>query len=329
MAGLSLRRTRLHRGIRELTREVRLSTQQFIQPLFVVDGLDTREPVPGLDGVWRDTPDSLAAQIEADLQNGISKFLLFGVPVQKHATQFEHDFTARQIAAIKQRFGDDLWLATDVCLCSSTDHGHCGIVNAAGTQVINAATVSALTDAALQFAAAGADCVAPSDMMDGRIGAIRRELDAAGHEATALLSYAAKFHSAHYGPFRVAADSAPGSGVQLSDRASYQIDPARPNDALRCALRDADEGADILMVKPALPYLDVLRDLSNAIPLPWAAYQTSGETAGIHLVARERLGDPARMQVEAWTAMVRAGANAIISYDARRATDWLTQTGNA
>ncbi len=323
MAGLSLRRTRLSRAVRELTREVRPHPQQFIQPLFVAEGLRASEAVPGLDAVRRDTPDTLLAQIEADLAQGVSKFLLFGVPGAKHATEFTHDFTAAQIAAIKQRFGDAVWLAADVCLCASTTHGHCGIIDGAGTQVVNDLSVAALADAALQYAAAGADCVAPSDMMDGRVGAIRARLDAASCDAVVLMSYAAKFHSGFYGPFRIAADSAPGNSVQLRDRASYQIDPARPGDALQSALRDAAEGADILMVKPALPYLDVLAALSAEIPLPWAAYQTSGEAAGIHLVAREGLGDAARMHVEAWIAMRRAGAAMIISYAARRASAWL------
>jgi len=325
MAGLNYRRTRLSSAVRELTREVRLSAEQFIQPVFVAEGLAEREAVPGLNKVWRETPDSLLTQIAADLQNGVRKFLLFGVPANKSEADFDHEFTAGQIAAIKREFGDKIWLAADVCLCSATTHGHCGVLNEARSEVVNSTSVAALTDAALAYAQAGADCVAPSDMMDGRVGAIRAALDANELQQTLIMSYSAKFHSGFYGPFRLAADSAPGEAATLRDRASYQIDPARPADALLSSLRDADEGADILMVKPGLPYLDVLSELSREIPLPWAVYQTSGESASLNLLAREGLADLRRVNVEAWTACIRAGASMIISYDARHAQDWLSQ----
>ncbi len=323
MAGLNHRRTRLTPAIRELTQVARPASRQFIQPLFVSESATAREPVPGLDGVWRDTPDSLLQQITADMEQGINKFLLFGVPATRSDRHFDHAFTAAQIAAVKAEFGASVWLAADVCLCSSTSHGHCGILNSSGDQVENAASVAELSAAALLYAQAGADCVAPSDMMDGRVAAIRQALDADGYDAVVIMSYSAKFHSGFYGPFRVAAESAPGAGNRLTDRATYQIDPARPDDALQSSQRDAAEGADILMVKPGLPYLDVLTRLSDAIPLPWAVYQTSGEAAGFNLLARAGLGDRARLNVEAWTACVRAGARMIISYDARQARDWL------
>ena len=318
-----LRRTRDNRHIRELTRSVRLHREQFIQPLFAVEGLRERQAVPGLNDVHRETPTSLLRQIEQDLERGISKFLLFGVPGAKQERNFSHAFTSARLADIRGRFGDAVWVATDVCLCSHTPHGHCGILNDAHDHLDNDVTVAALAEAALQFAHAGTDCVAPSDMQDGRVAAIRAALDAAGFERRALMSYAAKFHSAFYGPFRVAADSAPGKGTELNDRASYQIDPARPDDALLSAERDAAEGADILMVKPGLPYLDVLARLSAAIPLPWAVYQTSGEQAGIDLLAAQGLADPVRAQLETWTAFARAGAHMIISYAARRAPVYL------
>ena len=323
MAPLSLRRLRDSRHVRELTREVRVHPEQFIQPLFVVEGLGARESVPGLADVHRDTPDSLLRQVEADLGQGISKFLLFGVPARKSDRDFRHDFTAGQIGAVKKRFGTDVWLAADVCLCSCTSHGHCGILTDDHEHVANDATVEALARAAREFAIAGADCVAPSDMMDGRVAAIRTALADAGLERTVLMSYAAKFHSAFYGPFRIAAGSAPGANVPLQDRATYQIDPARPGDALRSAARDAAEGADILMVKPALPYLDILATLSAAIPGPWAVYQTSGEQAGLDLLAGAGLAVAGRAQPETWQAFVRAGAQIIISYAARRARQYL------
>ena len=318
MSDLSLRRNRLSSKTRELTRQTLISRRQLIQPLFVVAGLQDREPVPGLNQVWRDTPESLIRQIESDLADGIDKFLLFGVPAHKSAEPFDVSFTAEQIGHIKSRFGDDLWLGVDVCLCSHTTHGHCGILNTAGDQVLNAATVTELAKSAAVYAQAGADCVAPSDMMDGRIAAIRSSLAESACDDRQIMSYAAKFHSSFYGPFRLAADSAPADGHQLKDRASYQIDPARPDDALACALRDADEGADILMVKPGLPYLDVLADLARRVPRPWAVYQTSGEQAAIDLLAGQDLLNADRAQLETWLAFKRAGATMIISYAARR-----------
>jgi len=323
MAGLKYRRTRLTKGMRELTRTVRPVPEQFIQPLFVVEGLEQRQPVPGLNDVWRETADSLLQQIRDDVERGISKFLLFGVPAKKTTDNFDHSFTATQIAAVKAELGDTVWLAADVCLCSATQHGHCGILNDSGNEVDNNLSIQALAGAALAYAQAGVDCVAPSDMMDGRVGAIRTALDNAGLDRVVLMSYSAKFHSGFYGPFRLAADSAPDSNNHLHDRASYQIDPAHPEDALLSSLRDADEGADILMVKPGLPYLDVLARLSDEIPLPWAVYQTSGESAGFNLLDREGLGHANRLNVEAWIACIRAGASMIISYDARHAARWL------
>lgn len=318
MARLTLRRTRVNRHLAALSREFRPHREQLIQPLFVVDGLRQREPVPGLENVYRDTADSLASQVDADLASGIDKFLLFGVPGEKRDRDFDYGFTAMQIASLKRRFGTDIWLATDVCLCSYTRHGHCGLLNETGDAVDNAASVEELARAAAAFAQAGSDCVAPSDMMDGRVAAIRAALDEQGDEAVAIMSYSAKFASSFYGPFRTAADSAPAPGVRLADRCSYQLDPARRDDALRCAERDRNEGADILMLKPGLPYLDLLPELVRRNPLPWAIYQTSGEQAGLDAAAVQGLLDAERAQLETWTACLRAGARMIISYAARR-----------
>ncbi len=317
MAGLSLRRTRLSRQLRELARSVQFDRSQLIQPLFAVAGLAEPEAVRGIDAVYRDTPTSLLRQIEQDLEAGIDKFLLFAVPAEKRDQDFDHEFAIERIRDIKQRFGAELWLAVDVCLCSHTTHGHCGLLNEAGDYLRNDATVVELARAAASYASAGADCVAPSDMLDGRVAAIRAALDQAGHARCAIMSYAAKFQSQFYGPFRTAAASAPAGG-RLRDRASYQLDPARPDDALLCARRDAAEGADLLMVKPGLPYLDVLARLSAEIPLPWAVYQVSGEQAAIDLLARAGLTERDAAQLESWLAFRRAGATAIISYAARR-----------
>jgi porphobilinogen synthase len=198
------------------------------------------------------------------------------------------------------------------------------VLNDSHDHLDNAASVQELVAAALAYAKAGADCVAPSDMMDGRIGAIRKALDAAGLERTVLMSYAAKFHSSFYGPFRVAADSAPkGTDSKLADRASYQIDPSRANDALLSVERDVREGADILMVKPGMPYLDLLADLSRRYPQPWAVYEVSGEYAGIELLAEQGLANRVNAHLEAWSGFLRAGAAMIISYGARHAKEWL------
>ena len=318
MARLSLRRSRVNRHLAELSREVRPHREQLIQPLFVVDGLGRPEPVPGLREVRRESVDSLVRQVDADLAAGVSKFLLFGVPGDKRDRDFDYGFTATQIEHLKQRFGDDIWLATDVCLCSYTTHGHCGLLDPSGHAVDNAASVDELARAAARYAQAGADCVAPSDMMDGRVAAIRTALDAQGDEAVAIMSYSAKFASAFYGPFREAAASAPAADGRLADRCSYQLDPARRDDALRCAERDRIEGADVLMLKPALPYLDLLPELARRNPLPWAVYQTSGEQAGLDAAAAQGLLDADRAQRETWTACLRAGARMIISYAARR-----------
>jgi porphobilinogen synthase len=322
---ISLRRLRQNKAVRELSREVRVSVEQLIQPLFVVEGISKPEAIPGLTGTKRDTPDSLLKQVERDIEAGVGKFLLFGVPGKKSEKSFKHDFTATQIASLKKRFGDDCFLMVDVCLCSSTTHGQCGILNPEGDHVENDATVAELAREAAEFARAGADCVSPSDMMDGRVGAIRAALDQAGLDRTLVMSYSAKFHSKFYGPFRVAADSAPKGGG-LKDRATYQIDPGRPSDALASSLRDAREGADILMVKPGLPYLDMLAMLKREIPdKPWAVYEVSGEYAAIELMAAQGLIVGPQAHVEAWTSLARAGASMIITYGARNARVWLEQ----
>jgi len=323
MSSLNLRRLRQNEHVRSLTREVHVRADQLIQPLFVAQAQSAPEPVPGLTGVHQESPDSLLRQVERDLAVGVHKFLLFGVPRARSERDIDWSFTAGQIRALKQRFGHDIWLATDVCLCSSTPHGHCGVLTAEGDHLDNRASVAELEQAALSYAQAGADCVAPSDMMDGRIGAIRHRLDASGFERTILMSYAVKFHSTLYGPFRVAADSAPKGAVSLKDRASYQLDPARPSDAWLCAQRDDAEGADILMVKPGLPYLDLLRDLSRAIKKPWAVYHVSGEFAALEALCAQGLASRAALHREIMTAFVRAGASMIVTYGARFAHEWL------
>lgn len=322
-ASLTYRRLRANPHVRELTADVHVSHQQMIQPLFVSESLRESEAVPGLTGTHRDTPQSLLNQVEADLKNGVTKFLLFASPAAKATHTFDHSFLRTQISALKKQFGDDIWLAADVCLCASTTHGHCGILNDAMDHVMNPASTTALAQMALECARAGADCVAPSDMMDGRVAAIRAALDANDCARTVLMSYSAKFTSAFYGPFRIAQDSAPDKEIKLQDRKTYQMDFRRANDALVCSLRDADEGADILMVKPAVHYLDVLKTLSAEIPLPFAAYYVSGEHAMVEAAAAQGWVNAAAAHVETWHAIRRAGASIIITYAARYARDWL------
>ncbi len=320
---LSNRRTRLNPHIRNLTKEVTLSVQKLIQPLFVVEGISHKEIIPGLTGVYRETSHSLLKQVENDLEAGIHSFLLFGVPAQKSEKNFNYDFTSQQIFELKKRFGQDIFLSVDVCLCSYTSHGHCGILNDSLDHVMNHESVDALADCALAYANAGADCVAPSDMMDHRVLAIREKLDANKLHQTLLMSYSAKFHSGFYGPFRVAADSAPKGELKIKDRATYQIDPANPSDAYRSSMRDMEEGADILMVKPGLPYLDVIKELTHSIALPWAVYEVSGEYAAIELMAEKNLINRERAHLESWTAFFRAGASMVITYGARDAAAWI------
>ncbi len=323
MNHINLRRLRQDSHVRALTREVSVSLDQLIQPCFVGEANADAQAVPGLTGVFQETSTTLLQRVESDLRAGVSKFLLFGVPAARSERHIDWSFTAGQIAALKQRFGNDIWLAADVCLCSSTPHGHCGVLNAEGDHLDNHASVQELAAAALAYAQAGADCVAPSDMMDGRIGAIRQTLDGNGCERTVLMSYAVKFHSTLYGPFRVAADSAPKAKVALKDRATYQLDPARPNDAWLCAERDVREGADMLMVKPGLPYLDLLRELSREFRQPWAVYHTSGEFAALEALAAQGLAPRAALHREIMTAFKRAGASMIITYGARCAREWM------
>ena len=322
---ITYRRLRDNAHVRDLAARVQISHRQMIQPLFVTEGLPERAAVLGLTGTYRETPQTLLAQVESDLKSGASKFLLFASPKAKHTDQFNHDFLCRQIVALKKQFGDDIWLASDVCLCASTAHGHCGILNDAMDHIDNGASVESLAEMALALAHAGADCIAPSDMMDGRVATIRMALDKHGLDRTAIMSYSAKFASAFYGPFRIAQDSAPDKKAKLQNRKTYQMDFRRPDDALLCSLRDADEGADILMVKPVMHYLDILKALSDEIALPFAAYYVSGEHAMVEAAAAQGLLNAPAAHVEAWHAIRRAGATMIITYAARYARGWLEE----
>jgi porphobilinogen synthase len=319
---LTQRRLRADAHIRELTASVKLSHKSFIQPLFIDEAIDAPREVNGLNGVLVDTIDSVLHSIENDLKNGVSKFLIFPVPAHKAEKDFDFSFAASVFKKIKENFDSDVWLASDLCLCSYTSHGHCGILNKDHSILLNSKTVEVLSKYSAQLAQAGADCIAPSDMMDGRIGAIRNTLDALGFEQVSIMSYAAKFSSQFYGPFRDACHSAPNTKM-LKNRKSYQISPFNLNDAVASALRDEKEGADILMVKPAALYTDVIAKLKNETLKPVAAYHVSGEYAAIESLAEKGLLNREAAHLEVWAALQRSGADIIISYAAGHAKEWI------
>jgi len=321
----TLRRLRANEHIRELAATVRVDAREFIQPLFVDESLSERMPVQHLPGVYAETLNSVLATVEADLEAGVRKFLLFPVPATKSEHVFCFDGASSAVAALKSRFGNDVWLAADLCLCSYTTHGHCGIVNAEGTRLLNNETVQLLAHYAERLAEAGADCIAPSDMNDGRVRALRQRLDETGYDHVAILSYAAKFASKLYGPFRDVCKSTPSSAVRLEGRTSYQISPDNLYDAVQSALRDLSEGADMLMVKPAGWYLDVVAHIRQHTQVPLAVYHVSGEYAALEQMVANGLLERGAAHVELWTACKRAGANIIISYAARQAASWLVQ----
>jgi porphobilinogen synthase len=310
------RRLRRSPGIRGLVRETRLSAEQFLYPLFVCPGKGVRREVPSMPGVYQLSVDEAVREVEAARVDGVPGVLLFGLPEHKDDIgSAAYDSEAPVQAAIRsiKRASPDTVVVTDVCLCEYTSHGHCGVL--VDRDVANDATVEQLVRAAVSHASAGADIVAPSDMMDGRVGAIRKALDERGFEGVAIMSYAAKYCSAFYGPFREAADSAPAFG----DRRTHQMDPANAEEALREVEQDIEEGADIVMVKPAMPYLDVIRRVKDTFGYPTAAYQVSGEYSMMKAAAARGWLDEPRVMIESLTAISRAGADIIITYYAREA----------
>jgi porphobilinogen synthase len=311
-----LRRLRTSEAMRAMVRETRLSPDNFILPLFVCEGEGVRREVRSMPGVFNLSVDEAVRETVAARGDGVRSVLLFGLPDHKDDIgSMAYDPEAPVQAAIRaiKREAPDTLVVTDVCLCEYTDHGHCGIV--IEQDIANDPTVDQLVRAAVSHAAAGADIVAPSDMMDGRVGAIRQALDDHGLERVAIMSYAAKYCSAFYGPFRDAADSAPKFG----DRRTHQMDPANAQEALREVEQDIAEGADIVMVKPALPYLDIITRVKDAFGYPTAAYHVSGEYAMLKAAARNGWIDEPRAMLETLTSIRRAGAEIIITYYAREA----------
>ena len=320
------RRLRRTAAIRGLVRETRLSADLFVYPLFVCGGAGVRREVPSMPGVCQLSVDEAVAEAAAARADGVRAVLLFGLPDGKDERGTAADDPAAPvqtaIRAIRGRL-DDVAVVTDVCLCEYTSHGHCGILE--GETILNDVTVDRLVETAVSHAEAGAHVVAPSDMMDGRVGAIRAGLDARGFQDVAIMSYAAKYCSAFYGPFRDAAGSAPAFG----DRRTHQMDPANTDEALHEAALDLEEGADIVMVKPAMPCLDVIHRVKTRFRRPTAAYQVSGEYAMAKAAARLGWLDEQRVMLETLTAIRRAGADIVITYYARQAARALAEPGRS
>ncbi len=314
------RRLRRTPAMRALVRETHLLPQHLIYPLFVCAGTAVRREIPSMPGVFQLSVDEVVREAEMARNDGLGGILLFGLPEEKDERGSAADDpeapVQTAVRAIKETVAD-LVVMTDVCLCEYTSHGHCGVV--VDEEVINDITVARLVDVALSHAEAGVDVVAPSDMMDGRVGAIREALDEAGHQQVAIMSYAAKYCSAYYGPFREAVDSAPAFG----DRRTHQMDPANTDEALREVGLDLEEGADIVMVKPALPYLDIIRAVKQEFCCPTAAYQVSGEYAMVKAAVANGWVDEPRVVMETLTSIRRAGADIIITYFARYASSLL------
>ena len=313
---------RRNETLRGLTRETELSPGHLIQPLFVVAGEGVREPVPSMPGVERYSINNLVEAAGEIAAAGIGAVMLFGIPGAKDdfgsGAYDDEGIVQMAVRALKDAH-PDLVVMTDVCLCEYTSHGHCGVVREGSREVDNDLSVELLAKTAISHAEAGADAVAPSDMMDGRVGAIRYQLDEEGHSDVPVIAYSAKYASAFYGPFRDAAESTP----EFGDRRGYQMDPANALEAVREAQLDLEEGADMLMVKPATPYLDVVRRVKDATGAPVAAYHVSGEYSMLKAAAANGWIDERAAVVETLTSIRRAGADAILTYYAKEASEWL------
>ncbi|MDP2729403.1 MAG: porphobilinogen synthase [Dehalococcoidales bacterium] len=322
MAGfpqLRLRRLRRTGALRKLVRENRVEVGDLIYPLFIIEGKGIKEEISSMPGVFHFSPDRLSAEIEDIAKLGIPAVLLFGIPETKDETgssAYHPQGVIQQAIRVIKECVPELVVITDVCLCEYTSHGHCGIIT--GGEVDNDKTLPLLAKMALSHVEAGADIVAPSDMMDGRVKTIRQALDEKGFQQTAILSYAAKYASAFYGPFREAAASTP----QFGDRRSYQMDPPNVREALREVEQDINEGADIIMVKPALAYLDVIRQVRNTFNYPLAAYNVSGEYSMVKAAVRQGWLDEKQVVQEILTAIKRAGADIILTYHAKDLARW-------
>jgi porphobilinogen synthase len=315
-----MRRLRRTRALRDLVRETELSPRHLVQPLFVVAGEGVNEEIPSMPGISRYSISELVGEAGEVLAAGVPAVILFGVPAEKDETgsgAYDDEGVVQLAVRALKEAHPDLLVITDVCLCEYTSHGHCGFVR--DGEVDNDITVELLAKTAISHAEAGADAVAPSDMMDGRVAAIRHQLDEEGHADVPIVAYSAKYASALYGPFRDAAESTP----EFGDRRGYQMDSANAAEAVREAKLDLEEGADMLMVKPALPYLDVIRRVKEETQAPLVAYQVSGEYSMLKAAAQNGWIDERQAALEALTAIRRAGADVVITYYAKEAAGWL------
>lgn len=321
-----MRRLRSSEAVRRLVRETRLHRDDLILPLFVCEGEGIRKEISSMPDVYQQSIDMLVTDVERVAASGVSAIILFGIPATKDPmgsdAYDDHGIVQRAIRAVKARVPHMVVMA-DVCLCEYTSHGHCGVVE--GERILNDPTLDLLGRCAVSFARAGADVIAPSDMMDGRVAHIRKALDDDGFDQVPIMAYSAKFASAFYGPFREAAESAP----QFGDRRSYQMDPANRREALREVLLDVAEGADMVMVKPALAYMDLIRDVREIVHLPVAAYNVSGEYSMVKAAARNGWIDERRVVLETLSGMKRAGADLILTYHAVDVARWLAEDESA
>jgi len=318
-----MRRLRSNPAIRRMVRETQLDAGDLIYPLFVVPGVGIREEIGSMPGVFHLSIDQLEAEAAELLGLGIPAVILFGLPESKDEAgtgAFAQDGIVQMAIRELKEKAPELYVITDVCMCEYTSHGHCGAVDEHGC-VLNDVTLEMLAMTAVSHAEAGADMVAPSDMMDGRVAAIRAALDAEGYSDIPIMAYSAKYASGYYGPFREAADSAPAFG----DRAGYQMDPANGDEAIRETALDVDEGADIVMVKPALAYMDIIRRVKDDFGMPTAAYNVSGEYAMVKAAAANGWIDEKRVVLETLTGFKRAGADLILTYHAKDAARWLAE----
>ena len=309
------RRKRRNEIIRGMVAETRININGLIQPYFVCEGDGIKDKIHSMPGIYRESPDSLMKTMQDDFKLGIRRIMLFGIPETRDAEASsavgENSVIPRTVRMLRDKFGDDIFISADVCLCAYSDSGHCGLIK--NDRVDNDSTLPVLAEMALSLADAGCDCLGPSDMMDGRVGVIREALEHNDFTDTLIMAYTAKYASAYYGPFREACESAPGKG----DRRGYQMDFRNRREALSELQLDIEEGADIVMVKPALAYLDIIADFRDATQLPVAAYNVSGEYTAVKLLARENIAEEKSLVLENLTAIARAGADIILTYHLR------------
>ena len=319
---MRMRRLRVNEALRSMVRENKLDKSDLVYPIFVIEGENVKNPVDSMPGIYQYSIDRLEEEIDAILKSGISAVLIFGIPAHKDEVGSQayddNGITQRAIRYIKEK-APNLLIIADICLCEYTSHGHCGLIDE--DKILNDETLPLLSSMAVSMAKAGADIIAPSDMMDGRVKAIRESLDVNGYKDLMIMSYSAKYASGYYAPFREAAHSAPGFG----DRKTYQMDPANRKEAIRECFLDIEEGADVIMIKPALAYMDIIREVADLTNYPIAAYNVSGEYSMVKAAALQGWIDERKIVMENLIGLKRAGAKIIITYHALDAAGWLEE----